>query len=61
MNHAMIHGDIKPSNFQIVMDEDSKKKVLKFIDFGGSCCKLQPNQITSIYYMSPFIQLDEKG
>ena len=59
MNNALCHGDIKPANMQIIINKQNKKKVIRFIDFGGSCSQLIPHEYTPDYYISPFIGLDE--
>ena len=51
--HGLIHGDIKPSNFQIILDRENNMKKLKFIDFGGIQQLIIPSRIhTGIFPQS---------
>ena len=53
VDHALFHGDIKPANFQIILDENKHKKI-KFIDFGGSNGDLYPSDYSVDFYNHPF-------
>lgn len=61
--YGLVHNDIKPENFTIVLGDfdDKKKKELRIIDLGLSNDSIDVPGFTVKYYMNPLRKYKSEG